>query len=151
MRCEATHPETGQTCEASGRHGSHYARTDLPWPEDVVTWANTDEPERDEVGPRVPMKGDTAKMTDLARRVRDHKTDPVPQAPTPGTAQERVYALLSAYRGSWVSTDDIRAVGGSEAPRRARELRADGHPIEIREHEHGPADYRLAPVDDSMP
>ena len=41
------------------------------------------------------------------------------------STQKAVLALLAARSPGWVTTDEIRAVGGREATRRLRELRLD--------------------------
>ena len=66
------------------------------------------------------------------------------------TRKERVLALLTAHRGEWVSgvTICLPQHGGSEGLRRVRELRAEGHNIDMRPHPDPEAArhlYRLNP------
>lgn len=64
------------------------------------------------------------------------------------TRKEQVLAHLQDHRGQWVNGTDLATaeIGGSEGLKRLRELRAEGQPIERRQHPDRSRDifqYRL--------
>ncbi len=62
-------------------------------------------------------------------------------------ARERIARLLLDNPNIWISTEELRTVGGDDAPRRVRELRDSGMAIENRRLADGGAEYRLRVVD----
>lgn len=65
--------------------------------------------------------------------------------PTRGSKRAAVLDLLRAKPGKWIEGYELNVVGGSEARRRARELRQMGHPIETRPAGKGSEwEYRYA-------
>jgi hypothetical protein len=67
--------------------------------------------------------------------------------------KEQVLAMLVRRRGEWVNGTELATaeVGGSEGLKRLRELRAEGYPIELRQHPDPNRDifqYRLPPIID---
>lgn len=59
--------------------------------------------------------------------------------------RDRILHFLRLHPGEWVAGDVLASpeVGGSEATRRIRELRAAGHDIAMRARFSGRSEYRL--------